>query len=74
MVNIVLSPCLPRKMSCCSTSTLNVVLVTLQNVTLSPLTNLAARSFFTPRYLRGSGVSGAPTRSRASARDVAHVE
>ncbi len=71
MVNIVLSPCLPRNMSCCSTSTLNVVLVTLQNVALSPLTNLLARFFFTPRYLqRKRFSSGAATRHAAAQRSV----
>jgi len=54
---MVRSPTLPRNISSCSTSTLNVVLVTLQNVTLSPLTKLPARFFFTPRYLLGSSVS-----------------
>ena len=71
MLNIVLSPCLPRNISSCSTSTLNVVLVTLQNVELSPLTNLLARFFFTPRYLqRKRFSSGAATRHAAAQRTL----
>jgi hypothetical protein len=58
-------------MSCCSTSTLNVVLVTLQNVALSPLTNLLARFFFTPRYLQRKRFSwGAARRHGTPQRSV----
>ena len=49
MQNMVRLPDLPRNISSCSVPMLVVVDVTLHHTACSPLTNLPAKSFFTPR-------------------------